>query len=223
MAYTLPALPFSTGDLEPFYDRATLELHHGKHHAGYVDNLNRALADYPIIAEQTVEELLTNLQSVPAEIRTAVTNNGGGHANHSLFWRTMGPAKETLPTGDLDRALNSSFGDIAKFKKLFANAASQLFGAGWTWLYVEAAGRLGIGTTQNQDSLLEKNQKPILALDLWEHAYYLKFHNRRADWIDAWWNIVDWAEVGRLHVRIMEGESLHEIYQSDKSHELKDK
>ena len=212
MAYTLPPLPYSIDGLEPFCDKVTLEIHHGKHHAAYVDKLNEALINHPGLSEKTVEELISDLESVPAEIRTAVANHGGGHANHSLFWQIMKPKGESTPFGGLVEAITSDFGSVTNFKEKFSDMAVGLFGCGWTWLSVEMLGRLNLSFTQNQDSPLSQGEKPILALDLWEHAYYLKFQNRRSEWIDSWWNVVNWDEVSALYMRIVSGATLQEVY-----------
>jgi len=194
MKYQLPKLSYSYNALEPFIDARTMEIHHTKHHQAYVDKLNLALEKYPDLQERPLEELLGNLESIPQEIRTAVRNHGGGHFNHSFFWRIMGPNTGGEPTGALAEALNKSFGDFAKFKEQFTAAASGIFGSGWAWLVTENL-KLIIVTTPNQDSPISAGLKPILGLDVWEHAYYLKYQNKRADYISAWWNIVNWKEV----------------------------
>jgi Fe-Mn family superoxide dismutase len=212
MAFILPTLPYSSSSLEPFYDKATLEIHHGLHHAGYVAKLNQALDFYPKLAEVSVEELLSNLNSLPTEIRNAVAHNGGGHANHSLFWRTMEPKHEGSTFGDLARAIPDTFGTFTNFKEQFTTLSLDVFGSGWTWLSVSAQGKLTLSNTSNQDSPLSYGAKPILCLDLWEHAYYLKFQNRRLEWIESWWNLVNWREVSTLYTRILSGATTRMVY-----------
>jgi Fe-Mn family superoxide dismutase len=212
MPYTLRPLPYASEDLEPFCDKATVEIHHGKHHATYVEKLNEVLAGHPAFADQTVEELVFNLESVPEGIHAAVRRYAGGHANHSLFWRTIGPPKSSEPFGALVGALTGTFGSITTFKEKFAQSAESVFGSGWTWLAVGARGQLSLWNTQNQDSPLSHGARPILALDLWEHAYYLKFRNRRAEWIDSWWKVVDWDEVSILYLRAISESTLRKVY-----------
>lgn len=195
MAYSLPPLPYGTSDLEPNYDKATLEIHHGKHHAAYVDNLNKALAEYPQLMERTVEELLGDLDAVPKQVRQKVINHAGGHANHTLFWDVMGPGKGGEPGARMAMALAESFGSVKEFRRKFSAAATELFGSGWTFLAQNLDGGLEIINLPNQESPISRHMKPILLLDLWEHAYYLKWQNRRAEWIDAFWNLVDWQKV----------------------------
>jgi Fe-Mn family superoxide dismutase len=188
--FVLPALPYPVSALEPYLDTATLEIHHGKHHAAYVKNLNDALPDKN---DSDLVSILSNLGTLPESLRTKVKNHGGGHANHSLFWTFMTP-KSSPPTGKLLLALNSTFGDLEAFKAKFTAAAMGRFGSGWAWLVADKSG-LAIVDTANQDSPLSVGQTPLLCLDVWEHAYYLKYQNRRADYITAWWNVVNWAEV----------------------------
>ncbi len=195
MAFELPALNYAHDALEPYIDLRTMQIHHGKHHAGYTNNLNAALESYPDLAAKSIEEILGNLDGVPESIRTAVRNNGGGYANHSLFWAIMSPNGGGEPTGDLANAINAAFGSFDEFKAAFSKAAATRFGSGWAWLYVDGAGKLAITSTPNQDTPLMEGLTPILGLDVWEHAYYLHYQNRRPDYIAAWWNIVDWEAV----------------------------
>ena len=194
MPFELPKLPYAFDALEPHIDARTMEIHHGKHHAAYVANLNKALEAAPEAQSRSLVELLTDLNGLPEKIRTAVRNNGGGHFNHSLFWKIMKAGGGGLPSGELGDAIDSTFGSFDKFKELFGNAAATRFGSGWAWLYVER-GRLLVGSTPNQDSPVMDGAKPILGLDVWEHAYYLKYQNRRPDYIGAWWNVVNWEQV----------------------------
>lgn len=196
--FELPELPYSYDALEPFIDARTMEIHHTKHHQGYTDKLNTALESSPELYEKTIEEILSDLSIVPEENREAVKNNGGGYANHNLFWQIMGRTEKKEPIGELAEAINSSFQSFENFKKLFSEKAAGHFGSGWTWLVEKQDGVLQIVTTQNQDSPLSQKLKPILTIDIWEHAYYLKYQNKRADYIEAWWNVVNWEEVGRL-------------------------
>jgi Fe-Mn family superoxide dismutase len=195
MAFKLPALPYGTSDLEPFYDKATLEFHHGKHHAAYVDNLNKALAEYPRLQERSIEELLGDLDAVPQAVRQKVINHGGGHANHSLFWTSMGPKKGGEPGARVAMALAEAFGSVEDFRKKFSQSAGELFGSGWTFLAQNLDGTLEILNLPNQESPISRRMKPLLPLDLWEHAYYLKWQNRRPEWIQNFWNLVDWQQV----------------------------
>lgn len=191
--FTLPSLPYPLDTLEPYIDKMTMEIHHGKHHNAYVTNLNKALESAPQLAGRTLEELLANnCAVVPENIRTAVRNNAGGHANHSLFWTLMNKNKGGEPKGRIGDAIKSAFGGFAQFKEKFANAAATRFGSGWAWLYRDSSGKLDVYSTANQDSPLMEGRFPILGLDVWEHAYYLKYQNRRPDYIAAWWNVVDW-------------------------------
>jgi Fe-Mn family superoxide dismutase len=197
MAHTLPPLPYPTNALEPHIDAQTMEIHHGKHHNAYVTNLNAALEKAPELANKSLEDLLRNLNSVPEAVRTAVRNNAGGHWNHSQFWQTMGPNGGGGPTGKLADAINSAFGDFEKFKEQFNAAGAGRFGSGWVWL-VNEGGKLAITSTPNQDNpLMDGKAPPILGNDVWEHAYYLKYQNRRPDYLKAWWNTVNWGEVGK--------------------------
>jgi Fe-Mn family superoxide dismutase len=196
MAHQLPPLPYAYNALEPHIDELTMQIHHDRHHATYVNNLNAALEGHPELQEKSLEELLKNLDSVPESIRTAVRNNGGGHANHTLFWEIMSPNGGGQPTGALADAINSTFGSFENFKEQFTKAAVGRFGSGWAWLVVDN-GKLAITSTPNQDNPIMEGKTPILGLDVWEHAYYLKYQNKRPDYIAAWWNVVNWAEVNK--------------------------
>ncbi len=195
MAHELPALPYAFDALEPHIDARTMEIHHDKHHAGYVSKLNAALEGHGDLAGKSVEDLLRGIQQVPDSIRTAVRNNGGGHANHTLFWTVMSPRGGGEPGGDLADAVARAFGDFAGFKEKLTDAASGQFGSGWGWLVVGRDGGLQVVARPNQDSPLMDGMTPLLGVDVWEHAYYLKYQNRRADYLEAWWNVVDWAAV----------------------------
>ncbi|MGQ9592149.1 MAG: superoxide dismutase [Planctomycetota bacterium] len=197
MAYELPKLPYPYDALEPYIDARTMEIHHTKHHQAYIAAVNAALEKHPDLARVNVEALISKLDSVPEHIRTVVRNHGGGHANHSLFWRLMGPKKGGEPKGELAAAIRSAFGGFAEFQQAFANAALGRFGSGWAWLVLDG-GRLAVTSTANQDSPLLEGKKPILGIDVWEHAYYLLYQNRRADYVKAWWNVVDWDRVAEL-------------------------
>jgi Fe-Mn family superoxide dismutase len=195
MPFTLPALPYAPDALEPYIDKMTMEIHHGKHHAVYVTNLNKALESAPALAGKTLEELLANhCAVVPESIRTAVRNHGGGHINHSMFWEIMGPQAGGQPSGDLAHAINNAFGSFDSFKEKFSAAAMGRFGSGWAWL-VAQGGKLDIYSTANQDSPVMEGKYPVMGLDVWEHAYYLKYQNRRNEYVGAWWNVVNWAEI----------------------------
>ena len=196
MPHTLPDLPYAFDALEPHIDAKTMEIHHGKHHKTYVDKLNDALKDHPDLQSKGLEELLRGLSSVPDSVKTAVRNHGGGHANHSLFWTVMGPDGGGRPDGDLGRAIDQAFGGFDDFKGKFTDAAGGVFGSGWAWLAVDA-GELKIVQRPNQDSPLMDGLTPILGVDVWEHAYYLKYQNRRPDYLQAWWNVVDWDGVAK--------------------------
>ncbi|MBW7905623.1 MAG: superoxide dismutase [Phycisphaerae bacterium] len=195
MAYELPKLPYAYDALEPHIDARTMEIHHTKHHQAYINNANKALEGHAELAAKPVEKLLREISSVPDNIRQALINNAGGHANHSLFWQVMGPGKGGEPAGELAGAINASFGGFAGFKEKFAAAATTRFGSGWAWLVIDGGGKLAIQSTPNQDSPLMEGHKPILGLDVWEHAYYLHYQNRRPDYIAAWWNVVNWDKV----------------------------
>jgi Fe-Mn family superoxide dismutase len=196
MAHSLPPLPYPSDALEPHIDKQTMEIHHGKHHNAYVTNLNAALEKHPELQSKSVEDLLRGINSVPEDIRTAVRNNGGGHANHTMFWQIMGPNAGGAPTGAIADAINGSFGGFDKFKEELKKAAVGRFGSGWAWL-IASGGKLTIESTANQDSPLMEGKQIVLGVDVWEHAYYLKYQNRRPDYIDAWWHVVNWNEVNK--------------------------
>ncbi len=199
MAHELPALPYAHNALEPHIDERTMQIHHGKHHNAYVTNLNKALEGHPDLQQKSIEDLLANLDAVPESIRTAVRNNGGGHANHTLFWDVMGPGAGGAPTGELAAAIDSAFGSFDNFKQEFSNAAATRFGSGWAWLIVDKDGKLAVTSTPNQDTPLMEGNTPILGLDVWEHAYYLKYQNLRPDYIAAFWNVVNWDNVAKRY------------------------
>jgi Fe-Mn family superoxide dismutase len=193
MSFSVPTLPYSSDALEPHIDQRTMEIHHGKHHAAYVTNLNNALGSAPELEGKGLEELLANgCAAVPEGIRTAVRNNGGGHYNHSLFWTVMGPGGSGSPIGNLSQAINGAFGSVDDFKAKFAAAGVGRFGSGWAWLIKDGSGSVSITSTPNQDNPVMEGAYPILGLDVWEHAYYLNYQNRRPDYIAAWWNVVNW-------------------------------
>jgi superoxide dismutase, Fe-Mn family len=199
--HLLPQLPYDFAALEPHIDAQTMQIHHGKHHQAYITNLNNAIAKHPELASKTVDDLLRGINSIPEDIRTAVRNHGGGHHNHSLFWTIMAPAGNGgggEPRGALADAIARTFGDLAKFREQLSNAATAQFGSGWAWLTV-ANGKLEVAGRPNQDSPLMDNKIPILGIDVWEHAYYLKYQNRRPDYVTAWWNVVNWEEVARRY------------------------
>ena len=194
MAFTLPALPYDFAALEPHIDAKTMEIHHGKHHQTYVNNLNAAIEKAPELAKKSLDDLLRNVSSLPEAVRTPIRNNAGGHWNHSMFWQIMAPKAGGEPGGKLGQAITSTFGDFAKFREQFSAAGVGRFGSGWAWL-INTGGKLSITSTPNQDNPLMENQKAIMGLDVWEHAYYLKYQNRRPDYIQAWWNVVNWKEI----------------------------
>ena len=194
MAFTLPALPYDFAALEPHIDAKTMEIHHGKHHQTYVNNLNAAIEKAPELAKKSLEDLMRSVNSLPEAVRTPIRNNGGGHWNHSMFWEIMAPKAGGEPGGALGAAIKSAFGDFAKFREQFSAAGVGRFGSGWAWL-INSGGKLSITSTPNQDNPLMEGQKAIMGLDVWEHAYYLKYQNRRPDYINAWWNVVNWKEV----------------------------
>lgn len=196
MTYTLPDLPYAYDALEPYIDVETMHLHHDKHHNTYVTNLNAAIEKHPELGEKSVEELIADMDSIPEDIRTAVRNNGGGHANHSFFWQIMAPNAGGAPTGDIKDAIDAAFGSFDKLKEDFKTAATGRFGSGWAWLVLNN-GKLEIMSTPNQDSPLMEGKTPVLGLDVWEHAYYLKYKNVRPDYIEAFWNVVNWDEVNK--------------------------
>jgi len=199
MAHTLPALPYATTALEPHIDAQTMEIHHGKHHNAYVTNLNAAIDKAPELASWSLEQLHRDIAKVPESVRTAVRNNGGGHWNHSLFWATMAPNAGGEPGAELGAAITKAFGDFGKFRDAFKAAATGRFGSGWAWLVAAKDGTVSIESTPNQDNPLMEGRHALLGLDVWEHAYYLKYQNRRPDYIDAWWNVVNWAEVAKRY------------------------
>jgi Fe-Mn family superoxide dismutase len=194
MAFTLPPLPYDFAALEPHIDAKTMEIHHGKHHQTYVNNLNAAIEKAPELAKKSLDELMRNVSTIPEAVRTAVRNNSGGHWNHSMFWQIMAPKAGGEPAGNLGSAIKSAFGDFAKFREQFSAAGVGRFGSGWAWL-INSGGKLSITSTPNQDNPLMEGKKAIMGLDVWEHAYYLKYQNRRPDYISAWWNVVNWKEV----------------------------
>ncbi len=196
MAHALPPLPYAHDALEPHIDKQTMEIHHGKHHAAYVNNLNAALEKHPELQSKSVEDLIKGIGSVPEDIRTAVRNNGGGHANHAMFWQIMAPKSGGAPTGAIADAITAAFGSFDVFKEQFGKAAAGRFGSGWVWV-VDNGGKIAIESTANQDSPLMEGKKPVFGVDVWEHAYYLKYQNRRPDYVSAWWNVANWAEINR--------------------------
>jgi Fe-Mn family superoxide dismutase len=197
MAFSLPPLPYDYAALEPHIDTQTMQIHHDKHHAAYVNNLNAALESYPNVASQSIEDILRNINDVPEAARQAVINNGGGHANHTLFWEIMGPNGGGEPTGALGEAINKAFGSFADLKAKINDAGVKRFGSGWSWLVVDKSGNLQVISTANQDSPLMQGSTPVLGVDVWEHAYYLKYQNLRPKYLEAWWNTVNWAEVAK--------------------------
>jgi Fe-Mn family superoxide dismutase len=199
MAFTLPNLPYAHDALEPHIDKQTMEIHHGKHHQAYINNANAALEKYPNLQSKTAEELIADLSAVPDDIRGAIRNNAGGHANHSFFWTVLGPKAGGAPKGDVADAINKKFGSFDNFKTEFAKAATTRFGSGWAWLCVDSKGELVVTSTANQDSPISDKLKPILGLDVWEHAYYLKYQNRRPDYVTAFWSVVNWDKVAEYY------------------------
>ena len=198
MAFTLPPLPYDFAALEPHIDAKTMEIHHGKHHQTYVNNLNAAIEKAPELASKSLDDLMRNVSKLPEAVRTPIRNNGGGHWNHSMFWQIMAPKAGGEPGGPLGAAIKSAFGDFAKFREQFSAAGVGRFGSGWAWL-INSSGKLSITSTPNQDNPLMEGQKAIMGLDVWEHAYYLKYQNRRPDYIQAWWNVVNWKEVEKRY------------------------
>jgi Fe-Mn family superoxide dismutase len=208
MPYELPPLPYAKDALEPYIDALTMEIHHGKHHNAYVTNVNKAIAGNAALEAKSIDALVSNLAAVPENIRTAVRNNGGGHWNHSFFWKIMAPKAGGAPTGKLATDIAAAFGSFAAFKEKFEAAGTTRFGSGWAWLLVNPQGKLEVASTANQDNPLMGKAiagvegKPILGVDVWEHAYYLKYQNRRPDYLKAWWNVVNWAEVARHYAAV---------------------
>jgi superoxide dismutase, Fe-Mn family len=199
MAFTLPPLPYPYNALEPHIDERTMQIHHDKHHAAYVNNLNAALEPFPDLQKKSVEELIGNLDAVPEKIRTPVRNNGGGHVNHTMFWEMMAPGGAREPSGDLLEAISKAFGGFDKFKEAFAKACVGRFGSGWGWLVADRSGTVTIEDSPNQDTPLMSGRRPILGCDVWEHAYYLNYQNRRPDYVTAWWNVVNWTDVAKRY------------------------
>lgn len=197
MAFTLPKLPYEFNALEPHIDARTMEIHHDKHHQAYINNLNAAIEKHPELANKSVEDLLKDLNAVPEDVRTAVRNNGGGHWNHSMFWGIMGPKAGGEPSGLLGDAIKKAFGDFKAFKEKLAAAGVGQFGSGWAWLVKDSSGALSVLATPNQDNPISNGRTPILGVDVWEHAYYLNYQNRRPDYIAAWWNVVNWDAVSK--------------------------
>jgi superoxide dismutase, Fe-Mn family len=204
MAHSLPPLPYAANSLEPFIDTMTMEIHHGRHHNAYVDNLNKALESQAALAAKPIDKLIREINQVPENIRQAVINNGGGHINHTMFWDIMGPGGGGKPTGPLADDINKTFGDFGQFQSQLKQAGVSRFGSGWAWL-VYANGKLQILSTPNQDSPYMNGQVPILGVDVWEHAYYLKYQNKRPDYLDAWWNVVNWAMVAERYSKAKSG------------------
>jgi superoxide dismutase, Fe-Mn family len=197
MAFSVPALPYGYDALEPHIDKETMTLHHDKHHAAYVNNLNAAIEKHPELGGKSAEDLIRDLAAVPEDIRAAVRNNGGGHVNHSMFWAIMGPGAGGAPSGRIGDAIKSTFGDFEAFKKQFNDAGVKQFGSGWVWLVRTAAGKLEVVSTPNQDNPMSSGSTPIFGNDVWEHAYYLKYQNRRPDYLAAWWNVVRWDAINQ--------------------------
>lgn len=195
MAFTLPNLPYAHDALEPHIDALTMQIHHGKHHQAYINNVNKALEAHPDLAAKSVDDLVRGLATVPEAVRTVVRNNGGGHANHSLFWEILSPKGGGVPSGDLGKAIDTTFGSFDGFKEKLSAAATTRFGSGWAWLSLDKTGALVVESTANQDSPLSEGRTPLLGLDVWEHAYYLKYQNRRPDYIAAFYNVINWDAV----------------------------
>jgi superoxide dismutase, Fe-Mn family len=205
MAFEVPPLPYDYAALEPYIDEQTMHLHHDKHHAAYVNNLNAALENQPQLASWSVEDLMRRINEVPENIRTTVRNNGGGHVNHSMFWRIMKPNGGGAPTGALAQAINGTFSSLDAFKAQFNDAGVKRFGSGWAWLVMDGSGSLHVTSSANQDSPLMDGQFPIMGNDVWEHAYYLKYQNRRPDYLAAWWNVVNWDEIAQRYEQARAG------------------
>ena len=196
MSHSLPSLPYDPAALEPHIDAQTMQIHHGKHHAAYVNNLNAAVEKHAHLQGKSADELIKHLSAVPEDVRTAVRNNGGGHVNHTMFWQIMGPGKGGAPTGAVADAINGAFGSFDAFKEQMNKGGVGRFGSGWVWL-VDNGGKLAIESTANQDNPMMDGKRPIFGIDVWEHAYYLKYQNRRPDYLSAWWSVINWEEVGR--------------------------
>lgn len=203
MKFELPKLPYAYDSLEPYIDARTMEIHYTKHHATYVNKLNEALAKYPELMNKGIEDLLKDLDNIPSDIREAVRNNGGGHYNHTLFWNIMGPNGSRKPVGKLAQALEKTFGNFEKFKSEFSNSAINRFGSGWAWLVMDNYGHLAVMSTPNQDNPISVGLSPIFGIDVWEHAYYLKYQNRRAEYIESWWNVINWDEVEKRYLSLL--------------------
>jgi Fe-Mn family superoxide dismutase len=201
MAYELPPLPYDYNALEPYIDTQTMQLHHDKHHQTYVTNVNNALQGHDQLASMSVDDLLRNISQVPENIRTAVQNNAGGHSNHSMFWTIMKPNGGGQPTGDLASAIQQAFGSFDAFKTAFNDAGAKRFGSGWVWVVLDTSGKLQVISTANQDSPLMNGMYPVMGNDVWEHAYYLKYQNRRPEYLNAWWNVVNWDEIARRYTQ----------------------
>jgi Fe-Mn family superoxide dismutase len=197
--FSLPALPYAYKALEPYIDKETMEIHHSKHHQAYVDNLNKALENQPALHKKSLFELLKELESLPENVRTAIRNQGGGHFNHSLFWTMMMPDAPKRPSGSLAAEIDKTFGSFAQFQEEFNTKAKTVFGSGWSWLVTDPKGTLSVITTLNQDAPISKNLTPIIGLDVWEHAYYLKYQNRRPDYITAWWDVINWPQAEQTY------------------------
>ncbi len=202
MSHSLPALPYAHDALEPYIDKQTMEIHHGKHHAAYVAKLNGALEAHPDLQSKSIEDILKSLDSIPEGIRMAVRNNGGGHYNHSLFWNLMGPNAGGEPGGELADAISAKFGSFANFQDTFANAAANRFGSGWAWLILDKNGKVDVTSTPNQDNPISDGNQAVLGLDVWEHAYYLKYQNRRPEYIQNWWSVVNWSAVEQRYLQL---------------------
>src|SRR6266700_1796232 len=209
MAFELPPLPYAYDALEPYIDTQTMQLHHDKHHAAYVNNLNAALQNSAELASLSVEDVVRRLSEVPESARTAVRNNGGGHVNHSMFWQIMKPNGGGEPTGELASAIDQTFGSFDQFKAAFNDAGVKRFGSGWAWLVLDSSGKLSVISSANQDSPLMEGQYPVMGNDVWEHAYYLKYQNRRPDYLAAWWNVVNWDEIARRYGQGRSGRSFN--------------
>lgn len=203
MPFQLPELKYSYNSLEPHIDAKTMEIHHTKHHAAYITNLNKALEKYPDLANKSVEDLIKDLKGIPEDIRIAIKNNGGGHLNHSMFWEIMSPKGGGNPVGNLAEEIAKTFTNFETFKKEFAKAAMGRFGSGWAWLILDTNKKLSIVSTANQDNPLTDGNMPIIGLDVWEHAYYLNYQNKRADYVTAWWNVVDWISIENSYKKVL--------------------